>query len=157
MHFVQGTAAVSPVADLLFIIAMWRFLLHHLDKDWLAHCLVRHLDASSPKEYFGVDAADDYIGYPEAHTKLGHVSYIDDLEIRFVGNAVDIVAMVRQATLVSLTVLNSFSLQLNLSSGQTNALIRFAGLGSTDAHGSLKQVSLYFVRECERRAVSISP
>ena len=137
--FCQGCAAGTPLADLLYVIAMAR-ILNKMETCLESLGLIYYYDASGTADFFGEGVCElVHLGtrFDENRTPLRNVSYVDDVAVPIVASAQRIVSQTRAAMECILNVFRLFGMSLNSSLGKTNVTFRFAGNGAVAARQSL--------------------
>ena len=132
----ERNAAGTPLADLVFVIAMAR-ILEVVSSRLCSSGLLHVFDASGAGRYFADEDCEDSISFPENCSALKHVSYVDDLEVPVIGTASTVVSKLAAATVVVHDVFWQFGLDINLAPGKTCAIIKLAGPGSKSVRLSL--------------------
>ena len=139
--FIGGCAAGTPLADLLFIIAM-AMLISCMEMDLEAAGLVHHFDATGCAFFFGDDLnGQQEYGCTEACTPLRNVSYVDDVAIPMICDAGVWIDKIQTLVRVVVRAFSRFSLTVNPVLGKTNAIVKPAGDDAAALRKELAQLN----------------
>ena len=142
----QGSAAGTPLADLVYSIAMSRILsvlqlrLHDLQ-------LVHRVDTAGFQELFGYSKTNygdwDISESGYGLSDLEQVSYVDDVVIPIFAGAVDIFSNLQIVVETAVSVFWRFGLKLNALPGKTAATVAIHGKGAHKAQQQLHVLSAH--------------
>ena len=142
----QGSAAGTPLADLVYSIAMSR-ILHELQLRLHDLQLVKCVDTAGFQEVFGYsktnfgdwDVSESGYGF----SYLEQVSYVDDVVIPLFAAAVDIFSNLQIVVETAVSVFWRFGLKLNALPGKTAAIVALHGKGTHKAQQQLQALSVH--------------
>ena len=129
-RYSKGAAAGTPLADLVYVIAMM-FVLKELERKIDAAELSSTASCQGCCKYFADDG--DPTAVPSDTFRIRGPAYVDDVAIPRVTKACSIVGDMTIISKLAVQVFAAFRLTLNFAKGKSHVLIKFAGQGAGSA------------------------